>query len=81
MLRTLLAASLPALVVAFSWVRLDEGGAPVYAAVALAIAPVLLPRLGLRLAALAPALVGAPASPSEDACTPPPSPASARRWP
>jgi len=46
-------------VVAFSWVRLDEGGAPVYAAVALAIAPVLLPRLGLRLAALAPALVGA----------------------
>ena len=59
MLRTLLAASLPALVVAFSWVRLDEGGAPVYAAVTLAIAPVLLPRLGLRLAALAPALVGA----------------------
>jgi len=56
--RTLLAASLPTLVVAFSWARLEEGGAPVYGAVALALAPALLPRLGLRLAALVPALLG-----------------------
>ena len=59
MLRSALAFTLPALVVAFSWGRLDEDGAPVYAVLALALAPALLPRLGLRLAALVPAAVAA----------------------
>ena len=59
MRRTLLASVLPALVVAFSWGRLDETRAPVYAALAFALAPALLPRLGLRLAALVPAAIAA----------------------
>ena len=57
MLRTVLAFSLPAAVVAFSWGRLGEDGVPVYAVLALALAPALLPRLVLRLAALVPAAV------------------------
>jgi len=57
--RTAVAAVLPALVVAFSWGRIDETGAPVYAVLALALAPALLPRLRLRLAALAAAAVAA----------------------
>jgi hypothetical protein len=56
-LRTLIACSLPALVIGVSWGRLDSSGAPVYLAVALALAPALLPRLAWRLAAVLPGLV------------------------
>ncbi len=59
MRRTLVACSLPALVIAFSWERLDAGVAPVYLVAALALAPALLPRLAWRLAAVVPALLGA----------------------
>jgi protein-glutamine gamma-glutamyltransferase len=57
--RTVLTAVLPALVVAFSWARLDETRAHVYAALAFALAPALLPRFALRLAALVPAAIAA----------------------
>ncbi len=58
MRRSAVAFVLPALVIAVAWGRLDDTGAPVWAPVLLALAPVLLPRLALRLAALIPAFVG-----------------------
>ena len=59
MLRTAVAFSVPALVVAYSWGRLDTGGTPIYLTPLLALAPALLPRLRWRLAAVVPAVVGA----------------------
>ncbi len=59
MLRTAIAYSLPALVIGISWGRLEDGGSPAFALVALALAPALLPRLAWRLLALVPALVAA----------------------
>lgn len=63
MRRTALVYSLPAAIVAFAWLRLEEpraGGTAWLALVGLAVIPALLPSLGLRLLSIGPvALVAA----------------------